>query len=322
MNPFAAAVLCVLLCSSALGAQEQETGTNRDPDQARLVTSDIDNFWRAYDLASREPDRARRVAIFQSEYLDRGSPGLRDFVRLRIKSAEDLVAAIERLPRYYASIRPSTLRVGEMEEKIRASFRRFKELYPDAVFPDVYFLIGVSNTGGTVGPSGLLIGAEMYGMTPETPREELPAWMGPVLKSVDQLPAIVAHESCHSNQRLGELRTLLAKSIQEGSCDLVGELISGSMLNPAQKAYGDAHEVQLWREFEAEMNGTEVRNWMYNGLTVRDRPTDLGYYIGYRIARAYYHNAPDKKQALRDVLTVQDFAEFLERSRYRDTLAR
>jgi hypothetical protein len=60
---------------------------NRDPEMVKFVTSDIGNFWRAYDLAAKETDKAKRVAIFQTEYLDKGSPGLKDFLRLRIKSA-------------------------------------------------------------------------------------------------------------------------------------------------------------------------------------------------------------------------------------------
>ena len=82
---------------------------NRDPATVKFVTSDIGNFWRAYDLAAKETDKAKRVAIFQIEYLDKGSPGLKDFLQLRIKSADDLVSAIDRMPKYYASIRPETL---------------------------------------------------------------------------------------------------------------------------------------------------------------------------------------------------------------------
>ena len=38
-----------------------------DPATVKFVTSDIDNFWRAYDLAAKETDKAKRVAIFQTE---------------------------------------------------------------------------------------------------------------------------------------------------------------------------------------------------------------------------------------------------------------
>jgi hypothetical protein len=321
MRRFIKSVLCLVACAVAASAQTAGPQVNRDPDKVKFVTSDIDNFWRAYDLAAKETDRARKVAAYQSEYLDKGSAGLKDFVWLRIKSADNLVKSIEALPRYYASIRASTLRVADMEKRIRKSFHKFKELYADAVFPDVYFLIGVANTGGTTSKSGLLIGMEMYGLTEATPREELPSWMKAVLSPVEKLPAIVAHESCHFNQKYPKLGTLLSKAIQEGSCDFIGEKISGDTINQAQKTYGDRHEARLWREFQTEMNDASLKNWMYNAATAKDRPTDLGYYMGYKISEAYYKNAKDKRLAIREILEIKDFPEFLEKSRYREKFA-
>ena len=42
----------------------------------------------------------------------------------------------------------------------------------------------------------------------------------------------------------------------------------------------------------------------------------LGYFMGYRIAQAYYERAPDKKTAIRDILRVKNAEDFLERSGY------
>lgn len=334
--------LSLAVCSLTFFAQTGITAVSADPEKARFVTSDIDNFWRAFDLAQKETDKEKKIGIYQTEYLDKGSVGLKDFVRLRIKSAKDLAQTIEYLPKFYASVRPSTLRVAEMEKKMRKSFRKFKKLYPDAVFPDVYFVIGISNTGGTASENGLLIGSELYGLTASTPRDEFPAWfknflpdvkdenelqrlvliaLDTALKPIEKLPIIVAHESCHFNQNLGEHKTLLEKSIQEGTCDFIAELIAGEPLNPKQKIYGDANEAELWREFQAGMNGKDLSRWMYNGFKSKDRPGDLGYYIGYKISWSYYKNAKDKKQAIGDVLKIKDFPAFLQKSRYREKFA-
>lgn len=341
MNKIITTVLCFVACALTTFAQTSKPSVNRDLDQAKFVTSDIANFWRAFDSAAKETDREKKITIFQTEYLDKGSPGLRDFVRLRIKSAKDLVETIEKLPKFYASVRPSTLRIAEMEKKMRRSFRKFKQIYPDAAFPDVYFVIGIANTGGTASGSGLLIGAELYGLTSNTPRDEFPAWfktflpnikdekellrlvtnaLSTALKPVEKLPFIVAHESCHFNQNYPKQTTLLEKSIQEGSCDLIAELIAGDVINPALKVYGDRHEADLWREFQAEMNGTDLSKWMYNSFKIKDRPGDLGYYMGYKISKAYYQNAKDKRQAIFDVLNIKDFRDFLNRSRYGERL--
>jgi hypothetical protein len=178
-------LVLLLLIAFIPAAAQTNPNVNRDPDAVKFVTSDIDHFWRAFDLAGKEPDRTKKIQIYQTEYLDKGSPGLKDFIRLRIKNAETLTDVTMKMPGFYAAARPSSLRLATMEKKLRKSFRNFKKIYPDAVFPDVYFLIGISNTGGTTGPSGLLIGAEMYSRSAQTPINELPAWLKVALGSVE-----------------------------------------------------------------------------------------------------------------------------------------
>jgi hypothetical protein len=327
-------VLCFAACASVAPGQK----VNDDPKKAKFVTSDIDNFWRAFDLAAKETDMSKKIAIFQTEYLDKGSVGLKDFIRLRIKSAKNLTETVTSLPRFYASARESSLRVKKMEKKMRRAFRKFKKLYPDAVFPDVYFVIGITNTGGTASENGLLVGTELYSSTSKTPRDEFLEFfrrlapkdtdekqlrergerlLNIMLKPIEKVTPLVAHESCHFNQKYGNLDTLLAKSVQEGSCDLIAELAAGETLNLQQKIYGDAHEAELWQEFAAQMSGSDYKNWMYNGLTSGARPPDLGYYMGYKISRAYYQQATDKRQAIKDILETKDFPAFFEKSGYK-----
>jgi hypothetical protein len=331
--------LCFVICASGVFAQK----VNDDPKNAKFVTSDIDNFWRAFDLAAKETDREKKIAIFQTEYLDKGSAGLKDFIRLRIKSAKDLTDTVETLPRFYASVRASSLRVKEVEKQMRKAFVKFKKIYPEAVFPDVYFVIGIVNTGGTASDNGLLIGTELFGLTGETPRDEfLEAFrkrapkdldekqlrertdrlLNIMLKPIEKVTPLVAHESCHFNQKYSELKTLLAKSVQEGACDFIAEKTAGETLNLTQKIYGDRHEAELWKDFQPQMSGADYKNWMYNGIASGDRPPDLGYYMGYKISHAYYKNAKNKRQAVKDILETKDFPAFLEKSRYREKFAK
>jgi hypothetical protein len=44
--------------------------------------------------------------------------------------------------------------------------------------------------------------------------------------------------------------------------------------------------------------------------------------MGYKIVQSFYDNAGDKRRALRDILNIQDFRDFLQRSRYREKFAR
>jgi hypothetical protein len=71
-------------------------------------------------------------------------------------------------PRYYAAICKNSLAGDaspDIKESIRAAFDRLKQLYPEALFLDVYFLIGRLNSRGTTSSDGLLIGVDMMRAT-------------------------------------------------------------------------------------------------------------------------------------------------------------
>ena len=74
-----------------------------DPARAVFVTSDIQHFWTAYDA-----DAQGGTSAFQTEYLDRASPGLRDFIASRTLTAASLGNMVRTYPRYFAGIRAST----------------------------------------------------------------------------------------------------------------------------------------------------------------------------------------------------------------------
>lgn len=186
-----------------------------------------------------------------------------------------------------------------MERAIRAPFYALEFLYPEAVFPTVYFVVGRLNSGGTISDQGLLIGAEMY-------------------RDTEGLPHIVAHELIHFQQLPlpDSVRTLLAQSIREGSADFIGELISGKHINTQAHEYGRAHEEELWIEFQDNMAGRDLSAWLYRDPP-GERPADLGYFMGYQITQAYYTRSSDKAAAIREIIGVRDFEQFLLESGYR-----
>jgi len=311
----AALVLTLCLLGTALSeanAQDQLV-VSQDPDGARLFTEDIDRFWHAWDLRA-ESDSLETV--LQRYYLDPASPGLEDFVEARIGSAADLAAVIERRPRYYESLRASTARVAEFDAAIRAAFYAMEYLYPDARFPDVYFVIGRMSSGGTTSRRGLLIGTEMYGLSEETPDEELDDWLRSVLKPIDGIPHIVAHELIHYQQAAPEGEAdLLDKCLREGMGDFLAERISGRHINEHVHEWALPREAELWEQFKERMHESDHDGWLYGGQP-EGWPADLGYFIGYRICEAFYERAPDKVSAVKEMLESTDASEFLAASGY------
>jgi len=191
------------------------------------------------------------------------------------------------------------------------------------VFPPVTFLIGRFSTGGTTSARGMLIGLEFYSITASTPLDELNQFQRDNVQPIDSLPIIVAHEHVHILQaRSGGIaskvnKNLLDQSLLEGAADFVGFIVTGGNINARLRTFGIAHEAALWTEFKAEMRRSDISRWLYNqGSATADRPGDLGYFIGYRIAEAFYNRTADKRLALRAIIDISNSDLFLTQSGY------
>ena len=308
-----ASLLLILVTASA--AQTPSA----DPDAARIVTADIERFWQAHDRLGPRSTRDDSVRAFSEAYLAPASPGLAAFTRMRLRGPESLLFGLTRLPRYYAAVRSNTLRLHEQEPVLRAGFRRLQALYPEATCPDVYFVVGGFSTQGTLSDAGLLIGAEMVSADASTPMDELPPFMRDVMLTTDVIPCIVVHELVHHQQEYAEDRSLLAQSLVEGVADFLTEQAVGCVPTAAATyTWGDAHEPDLWAEFQRAMEGTDYSGWLYNGGEGSERPDNLGYWMGYQIAESYYDKADDKRRAVYDLLHIRDYPALLEASGYRE----
>jgi len=85
-------------------------------------------------------------------------------------------------------------------------------------------------------------------------------------------------------------------------------MIVGKIINDHLRAYGDLHERELWLEFKQQMDGKDSSQWLYQGDKSKDRPANLGYYVGYKICESYYRQAANKAAAIEDILRIQDLS--------------
>jgi hypothetical protein len=283
-----------------------------EPTKVGFHTEDINLFWQAYDKLVIGVDS---VQIIQEHYLDKGSIGLADMLWLRIESAENLKKWISAKPNYFRSIRNNSLQVSNYSEQMREGLKKLKDLYPDATFKDVYFVIGAMNSGGTTSLRGLLIGTELFSYSNDVDTTELSSWHKSVIKPIDDIPYIVIHELIHINQK-SDGSNLLSSAIHEGSASFVTYILMGK--NPEYQIYdyGLEHEKELWQEFKTQMNGTDISNWLYNGQSSKSRPADLGYFMGFQICQAFYNSMADKNLAIKMILEINNFEEFLIKSNY------
>lgn len=273
-----------------------------------ILTADIDHFWEAYDQLKNAKTHYDSLTAIQNLYLDRATDGLKDFIQARDFSAEGYLSAFQNNPGHYESIRPNTAAVKTAAPLIQEVFDSLKSIYPDFKPFKVCFAIGMMRTGGTTSDRFVLIGTELMAT-------------GEITKLPQRIKGLIAHECIHTQQKdkISEQAigcNQLWGVLREGMANFLGEMITGTTNYNEVNTYGNLHETALWEEFKATLCYPSYEKWMYNGDTSKDRPADLGYYIGYKIVQTYYENAPDKKKAIAEIIEMDDPVMFLHRSGY------
>ncbi|GAH56694.1 unnamed protein product, partial [marine sediment metagenome] len=57
------------------------------------------------------------------------------------------------------------------------------------------------------------------------------------------------------------------------------------------KAWTKGREAEIEAAFLGDKDKTDLSHWLYNGPGDAEHPGDLGYWVGYRIVKAYYLHA-------------------------------
>lgn len=299
-------LLWLLLAFLSRPAVGQEVTT--DPDRVRLEVGDIR---RLAEVLRRIDAGAVKdtAAVIDRDYLANASAGFRVYAERYHVTGASITSALRAQPSFYSDLDAlADSMLGQMEV-LHSAFRKLLALFPDAAFPPIYFVVGDNGPGGMTRREGVMIATERFTTRP-----------------ADVVP-LVLHELTHFEQAMvqgvdvyqrifGPNQTLLALALREGSADLLAELTTGRHISPAAQRYGLVHEHELWTKFREEMHRRDPGDWMFVRPSNPEWPPDLGYWIGYRIAKSYYDRAEDKRQAVRAILALTDFEAFLHASRY------
>ena len=274
-------------------------------DRPVIQIEDVTRFYRLYDATGGHPSADQ----LQHDYLDQGSDGLHAFARLRDITGVRIAATLAKDPKIYADAKQCMVALPAARERLLVAMRRLGELYPAARFPPVTIAVSRGKPVGVGGPvDGVMIGLEaLCGVKYFDPNVE------------DRFVHVIAHEYIHVQQSSAladdEHPTVLEGSLVEGAAEFMGEKISGAVGDPGIWAEAKGREDQIETAFVADEGKTDLSNWLYNGTI--DKPGDLGYWVGYRIVKAYYQHAADKRQAIRDILEMTDPKAFLAKSGWR-----
>jgi hypothetical protein len=272
-----------------------------------ILTEDVTRFYQVYEAAGGHPTAAQ----LDRDYLARGTKALHEFAGLRNVTGARIADAISAHPETYTRARRCLAVLPAVKRRVTADLAKLATLYPEAKFPPVAIVVGRGRPVGLTSPSGVTIGLEAMCSADFMNRN-----------IEDRFVHNIAHEYGHIKQSaaLQALNpgdpgaTVLTMSLMEGVGEFTAELISGDVGNHEHRAWTKGMEAEIETAFVRDEDKTDLSAWMYNGPGDAAHPSDLGYWVGYRIVKAFYAHASDKHAALKEIFEMPDPKAFLARS--------
>ena len=280
------------------------------------VTSDIPRFWEAIDSLKNSHTTADSITLIQKIYLDRMSKEGQKYLEIRQYTAAEYIRTLRKYPKYFKQLRVKTNRIVSYEAELESTFKKLGSAIPNYETPGVCFAIGCFRGGGTTKKGVILLGSEIALADTAMDFSEFTGNLHQTLSSGINLPELVAHESIHCQQHHAKNRSLLSITLQEGTANYLTALILDKSISQTNSQYGLSHECELWQEFKPSINDTDLSAWLFNTSTIKNRPPDLGYFIGMRISESYYNKQTDKRTAITNLLDRSKYMEVMEQSGY------
>ncbi len=271
----------------------------------------MQEFWTYFDRAKADTSNAN--SIFK-EFVFSNHRELRDYYTIRYNNLDAMTTQIIKdTPEYYTYLKTQFKKdsIYALKSRVTEWMTNFKSIYKDAVFPKVYIVPGLLNSGGTASEMGMFVGGDMYGKSDDMPMQGMTDWEKGAISNTSDLPKLIIHELMHFQQNYGDednAQNVLGSVFMEGVCDFMVELCTGSELNNENTEFlkDPTNLKMVCDDFIEDRYTLDYSKWLYNG-EIEDRPYDLGYTFGYLISKSYYNNHKDKIQAIYDLLNTDDY---------------
>ena len=304
-NVRAVLVANVLVLSVLPGSPARADLTADQPGGPVIYTEDVSRFYRVYDAAQGHPNAEQ----LQRDYIDPGSPGLHHLAEIRNVTGVTIAKELAAHPEIFADARRCMAVLPRVRPRVVVALRTLRRLYPQAEFPPVTIAVSRGKPVAVGGSTGVVIGLEALCAV---------NYLNPNVE--DRFVHTIAHEYTHVQQARqspvlynNPKPTVLERSLLEGAADFTATLIAGEVAFHSPYAPSvTVRDKEIEAQFVIDEDKTDLSQWIDNG-TLTD-PGDLGYWVGYRIVKAYYRHAADKRKALRDILEMKDPKAFLANS--------
>jgi len=292
----------IALAAISRAAQNPTSVTSRPAAGPVIHIEDVDRFYKVYDAAGGHPSADQ----LQHDYIDPGSDGLHHLAKARNVSGTTMAKTLAEHPEIYSDAKRCMVVLPRVRERVQAALLELGRLYPEARFPPVTIAVGRGKPVAIGGPDdGIQIGLEALCAT---------NWLNPNVE--ERFVHVLAHEYTHVQQAPAltnnEHPTVLELSLIEGAAEFTAELISRDVAYSNFRGSTPGREKEIEMAFVADEDKTDLSNWFQN--STREKPGDLGYWVGYRIVKSYYQHASDKRRAFREILEMTDTKAFLTKS--------
>lgn len=323
----------MLAAAPVAGLHAQQQPPPADPLTVTVQDEDVQRFVKLWKKTSGHPTAAE----IDADYIRPGSIGLRIFTPHRIIDGANMAKQIAAHHDWYEQALGKCLPwIAEHNADLRSIYLGLRGLLPEKPLPQIYMVIGGANSGGTAAPGAQVLGLEILCRD------------GPTSEAFTRgIRTFFAHETTHTFQggdkdaSLPGTEPLLTQILAEGGADYVASLVTGASASSARDGYGFAHEREIWSQFVVDrvVSNRDYRpaehalgkaghqafaHWLYNAGAGKlpGWETDMGYWLGMQIAKAYVEHAADPHAAVREVLAMQDPTEILRKSGYGERFTR
>lgn len=282
----------------------------QNPTSTTIITTDIPNFWEAYDKITSTQDSVLQYSYLQDLYLQKGSEGLQAMMEVRSYTPKDYIDAINRYPNFWTSIRANTLKADTYSAELHRGIGKLKRLYPALRPAKIYFTIGALRSNGTLKDSLVLVGSELAMTDKNTNTNDFPTNEALARRiffdtnPIEHLALLNVHEYIHTQQE-EMVDHLLYQVLYEGVAEFVSTKAMGVPSASPAIEFGKKNYEAVRDQFEKEMfYSVNLNNWLWSSQQNKFNIRDLGYSIGYQISEIYYNQAKDKKAAIKKLIEL------------------
>lgn len=271
-----------------------------------IVSSDIANFWSAYDAINGTQDTVEQMSYLKSMFLNKASDGQNKMIEARQYTVEEYLNSIKTRSKFWNSIRSNTENLESFNNELKNGIDQLAKIYPDLTHSTIYYTLGNHRSPGTGIDSMVLIGTEFALGDTTTVTHELPEHNQNYYKinPTDHLSFLCVHEYVHTQQK-PMVHNLLSLSLYEGIAEFVAIKATGHESPWRAFTYGPKNMEKVRQRFEQDMfKPNTVYNWLWNSTENEFGTSDLGYFVGYQIASRYYDASIDKKNAIKRLIEL------------------